>query len=147
MAIQDTIKHADVSLLIGDGVTPTEGFDAVCGFTTYNWTTNTNETSEDLLDCDDPAAPGYITPDVAAVGDTFQAQGYVDVDNSDLFYAWIQSGLPKNVRIKYDKAGKMGRYAGPAIITNREEAYERRQSGRINVTLKFRSPPVWTADP
>ncbi len=144
MATQDTIKYGDVSLLIGNGA-GTELFAAVCGFTSMNWQTATTETTEDLPDCDDPDAPTYTASRVTGFSDTVQAQGYVDEDNSDLFYDWVRLGVPKNVRIAYNKGAKVGYYAAPATCTNREENYERRLSGKLNVTIKFVSAPVWHA--
>jgi hypothetical protein len=146
LATQDTIKFGDVSLLFGDG-DGTEAFEAVCGFTSVNWQTGTTENSEDLPDCDDPDAPSYTAPTITAVSDTVQVQGFVDVDNSELVFDWIQSGESKNIRIAYNKTGKKGYYAGPAVATNREEAYERRQSGKLSATIKFQAKPVWTAVP
>lgn len=143
MTVQNTTKFGDIALLFGDGVTPTEGFKAICGITTLNWTTSTNETSEDLPDCDDDDALGYISPTITAVGDTVQIQGYVDSDHEDVFDAWVRSGTPRNIRIVDTKEGQ--RSTGPAVVSNREKSWERRQSGRFNLTIKFTSPPVKTA--
>lgn len=145
MATQDTTKFQDISLLFGGGETPTELFTAMCGITSYNWTTATNETSEDLPDCEDDNKPGYISPTVTAVGDTLQIQGYVDADQKAKIDPWIRGGLVKNIRIVDLKEGV--RTTGPAIVTNREKSWERRQSGRFNITIKFTAEPVETPIP
>lgn len=142
MATQDTTKFEHISLLFGDGVTPTEGFTAMCGITSLNWTTSTNETSEDLPDCEDDTKPGYISPTVTAIGDTVQIQGYVDKNQKTKMNAWVRGGLTKNIRIVDTKEGT--RTTGPAIVTNREKSWERRQSGRFNITIKFTASPVET---
>lgn len=142
MATQDTTKFQDISLLFGGGETPTELFTSICGITSYNWTTATNETSEDLPDCEDDAKPGYISPTVTAVGDTLQIQGYVDKNQKTKIDPWIRGGLVKNIRIVDLKEGV--RTTGPAIVTNREKSWERRQSGRFNITIKFTAEPVET---
>lgn len=143
MATQNTTKFADIALLFGDGATPTEGFDAICGITDIDWTTGTSEESEDLPDCDDPDAPSYESPTVTAVSDTVQIQGFVDADHEDVFDEWVRTGVQKNIRIVDTKEGK--RSTGPAIVTNRNRQWTRRKSGRFNITLKFTSPPVKTA--
>lgn len=142
MATQDTTKFGDISLLFGNGATPTEVFAGICGITSYNWTTSTNETTEDLPDCEDDDKPGYISPTVTAVGDTMQIQGYVDADQGPIFDAWLRGGLTKNVRIVDLKAGT--RTTGPAVVTNYERSWERRQSGRFNITIRYTAAPVTT---
>ena len=149
MAQIDTIKFGDVIVMLGDGATPTELFEAPCGVTSINWTTSTNTNDEDLPDCENNDAVGYQSPTVVSIGDQVQLQGFVDGDSHKAWIEFIQSGEPKNVRIVYDKGtnaggGRKGHYQFPAIVTNREEAFERRQSGRINVTLVAKSMPVWT---
>lgn len=147
MAQIDPIRFGDVTLLLGDGVTPTEGFDAPCGLTQVTWTTQTETQTEDLPNCDGTDTPGYQAPVVVSTGDTIQGQGFVDVEGHDTWLAYIRSGQPKNIRVAYDKGTKVGWYQGPAIATNREEGYERRQAGRINVSLQFTEAPVWTPAP
>lgn len=142
MATQDTTKFGDIALLFGDGATPTEAFEGICGITSYNWTTSTNETTEDLPDCEDDDKPGYISPTVTAVGDTMQIQGYVDKEQSAVFGEWIRKGLTKNIRIVDTKEGI--RTTGPAVVTNRERSWERRQSGRFNITIRFTAEPTET---
>lgn len=139
MATQDTTKFGDISLLFGDSATPTEAFTGICGITSLNWTTSTNETTEDLPDCSDDNALGYISPTITAVGDTVQIQGFVDSDHEDVFDAWVRSGTPQNIRIVDTKEGQ--RTTGPAVVSNRERSWERRQSGRFNITLRFTAAP------
>lgn len=148
MAQIDPIRFGDVVVMLGNGATPTELFEAPCGVTSINWTTSTNTNDEDLPDCVDADKVGYQSPTVVSIGDQVQLQGFVDADSHDAWMAYIRSGEPKNVRVVYDKAGqKEGYYQGPAIATNREESYERRQSGRVNVSLVFTARPVWTPAP
>lgn len=149
MAQIDPIRFGDIVAMLGDGDTP-EVFTAPCGVTSINWTTSTNTNDEDLPDCENNDAVGYQSPTVVSIGDQVQLQGFVDADSHDAWLAKIRSGEAGNVRLVYDKGtnaagGKKGYYEGPAIATNREESYERRQSGRINVTLVFTAAPVWTA--
>lgn len=147
MAQIDPIRFGDVVAMIGDGA-PSEVFTAPCGVTSINWTTSTNTNDEDLPDCEDSDKVGYQSPTVVSVGDQVQLQGYVDGDSHETWEAYARSGEPRNVRLVYDKktnaaGGRKGHYQGRAICTNREESYERRQSGRVNVSLVFVEPPVW----
>lgn len=149
MAQIDPIRFGDVVVMLGDGATPTEAFEAPCGATSYTWTTSTNTNDEDLPDCDNSDAVGYQSPNVVSVGDQLQVQGFVDAAAHETWLDAIHAGEPINVRVVYNKGanatgGRKGYYEGPAIITNREEGYERRASGRINVSIVFKAKPVWT---
>ena len=148
MAQIDPIRFGDVVAMIGDGAA-SEVFNAPCGVTSHSWTTSTNTTDEDLPDCEDSDKVGYQSPTVVSVGDQVQLQGYVDGDSHETWEDWSHSGETRNFRLVYDKktnatGGRKGFYEGPAICTNREESYERRQSGRVNVSIVFQARPVWT---
>lgn len=149
MATQNTLKFGDVTLLVADGADP-DLFLGMCGITSINWQSATNENSEDLPNCGAPDSQSYGSTTITAISDTVQAQGFVDVSNTDAVYNWIQSGASRNVRILYSQgateAGKPnGFYEGLAVATSRENAFERRQSGKMNFTIKFQRPPVWRA--
>lgn len=142
MATQDTTKFEDIALLFGDGATPTEAFEGICGITSLNWQTTTNETTEDLPDCENDDEPGFISPTITAIGQQVQIQGYVDKDQSAVFWDWVSTGAKRNIRIVDTKEGF--RYTGPAVITSDERSWERRQSGRFNKTIRFTSKPERT---
>lgn len=151
MATIDPIRFSDLTLMLGDGAEP-EVFTAPCGLTDYTWTTSIQTNDEDLPDCENPDAPGYQSPNVVSTGDQLTSTGFVDAESHELWLEFARSGEPRNVRLVYAKGtnaagGRNGYYQGPVVITNREEAYARRASGRINLTLVFKAPPVWTPLP
>lgn len=143
MATQDTTKFGDIALLFGDGAAPTEAFEGICGITSLNWNITTNETTEDLPDCENDDEPGFISPTITAVGQQVQIQGYVDKDQAEVFWNWVTTGVRRNIRIVDTKEGF--RYTGPAVVSNDEKSWERRQSGRFNKTIRFTAKPERTA--
>lgn len=148
MATIDPIRFGDVAVMLGDGADP-EVFEAPCGITNISRTTTAQTQDDDLPDCDNPDAPGYNSPTVISTGDQITVNGFVDGDSHTVWEDWIRSGGTKNVRMVYTKGenatgGRRGYYQGPAVITNREEAYERRRPGRINCTIAYQAPPAWT---
>jgi hypothetical protein len=148
MATMDPIRFGDIALQLGDGATPTEAFETLCGFTSISHTYNIDTNNEDLPDCaEGPDAAGFQSPVKVSVGEQIAFQGYVDEEASDRVRELAYAVDPINVRLVYNKPGKKGYLQGPALLTAGEESWERRASGRMSGTLTFTSKPTWTATP
>ena len=147
MAEPKTIKFGKSLIEIGDGATPTEVFNAPCGFEQIGMTVNTETNNNNLPDCADPDAPTWTTTDVVSKQMQLTGEGFFDADNwKDMWRAWFMDGTEKNVRFHVDLTSALGGgyFQGKALLTTFEFSGQRGQRGRISIGITFQGKPVWT---
>lgn len=149
MATMTTVKFGDLMLQLGDGATPVEGFDDICGITGYTHDYNITTQTEDLPDCvAGPNAVGFESPIKVSVGEAIGIQGFVSPENHPLIRDFVYDPDERNVRLVFTKAPLLGYLAGPAILTAAQGgSWERRKSGTFTGTVTFTAKPTWVATP
>jgi hypothetical protein len=147
MARPTTAKFSEFQILIGDGETPVEGFDVVCGLTSkgINRSANTNTTV--VPDCADEDAPAFEEVAVNSLSISISGNGVWTAENHGVFLAWFYSGVTKNIKVRHVAAdGGTTEYEnGPAILTQLNNAAERGQKVSADITIVFDGQPTLVA--
>lgn len=146
MAQAKTLRFKDQLLMLGDGTTPTEGFEAPCGFTSLNLTVNIETNSTNVPDCDDPDLPSWLVSDEVSKQMVITGQGVLDTDANQVWREWLMEGGERNVRwvTNGNAAAGGGYWQAPAILSGFEYAGERGQRWAQNITLTLNGRPTWT---
>lgn len=149
MAIAKTLRFAQQLLMIGDGATPTEVFEAPCGLTTLNLTVNIETNSVNVPDCDDPDLPAWLVSDEVSKQMVVGGEGVLDTDAMQIYRDWLMEGGERNVRWFTDglAANGGGYWQAPAIMTTYEETGERGQRWNVNVGFTMNGAPTFTPTP
>lgn len=146
MAQAKTLKFSQQLMMIGDGATPTENFEAPCGFTTLNLTVNIETNTTNVPDCDDPDLPSWLISDEVSKQMVLGGNGVLDTDAMQMWRDWLLAGGEKNVR--WFTAGTAvnggGYFQAPGIMTTYEETGERGQRWNINAAVTLNGKPEWT---
>lgn len=147
MALAKTLKFAQQMLLLGDGTTPTELFEAPCGFEQLNMTVNIETNTTNVPDCTDPDLPSWLSSDEVSKQMVVGGSGVLDTDAMQVWRDWLMDGGEKNVRWFTDgsAANGGGYWQAPAILTTYEESGQRGQRWQINVGLTLNGKPTFTA--
>lgn len=149
MAQAKTLRFAQQLLLIGDGSTPTEAFEAPCGLTSLNLTVNIETNTVNVPDCDDPDLPAWLVSDEVSKQMVVGGNGVLDTDAMQIYRDWLMEGGERNVRWFTDgtAANGGGYWQAPALLTTYEETGERGQRWNVNIAFTMNGAPVWTATP
>lgn len=147
MALAKTLKFAQQMLLLGDGTTPTELFEAPCGFEQLNMTVNIETNTTNVPDCEDPDLPSWLSSDEVSKQMVLGGSGVLDTDAMQIWREWLMDGGEKNVRWFTDgtSANGGGYWQAPAILTTYEESGQRGQRWQLNVGLTLNGKPTFTA--
>lgn len=149
MAQAKTLRFAQQLLMIGDGATPTEAFEAPCGLTSLNMTINIETNTVNVPDCDDPDLPAWLVSDEVSKQMVVGGQGVLDTDAMQIYRDWWISGGEKNIRWFTDglAADGGGYWQAPALMTTYEETGERGQRWSVNVAFTMNGAPTFTPTP
>lgn len=145
MATAATLKFGSITLLLGDGAT-SEAFAAPCAVENLTKTTNVQTESNNIPDCADPDAPGWLVDDEVSKQITLSGDGFLDTAGINTWRVWDLAGGDKNVR--WNTAGAAGAgggyYTAPAKLTSFEEQGARGRRWRVSFTLALQGLPVLT---
>lgn len=121
MALPTTFSFGKGVFFLGNGATPTEAFNKICGFEsgTLTRTTNTGETT--IPDCDNPDLPVPVARDKVSQDWSMEFEGVMAKDAIALLEAAHNATGASNVRLHLVGGGSGGatpdyRWSGPAII-------------------------------
>lgn len=147
MAQAVSIKFGLIALMLGDGATPTEVFEAPCGVTSLTVTTNVETNTTNLPDCSDPDLASWLAIDEISRQKQVSGSGVLDQNAAKIWRAWDLAGGPKNVRVytNLTAANGGGHLSGAAVLTAYEETGERGGRWNNSFTLVFDGKPTWTA--
>lgn len=146
MAAPTTTKK--MTILLGDGATPTEVFTWPCGANSRGLTITTSMGSEVLLDCTDPTGnPAWESSWAEGKGWSISVSGRVAIGAP--WAAWRDWALgvsAKNVRIKIDEsaANEGGHFQGSAFLESFEITAEGSATVAFNATLTGSGALTWT---
>lgn len=147
MALAKTLRFAQQTMLIGDGATPTEGFEAPCGLTSLNLTVNIETNTTNVPDCEDPDLPAWLVSDEVSKQMVLGGNGVLDTDALQVYRDWLLDGGERNVRWLTDGAGINGGgyFQAPGILTTYEETGERGQRWGVNLGITLNGKPAFVA--
>jgi predicted secreted protein len=138
MAQPKILRGTYFSLMLGNGGTPTETFEALCGITTRNFTHANNTNDVFTRDCADPENVPVRNLIVTGEQWDLTGTGVLNRDNLDTIIA-ADDGLTHNWRYLFtEPTGDevfQGYYAGPAIMTRFEITSEDANFANISITL------------
>ncbi len=137
MAQATTIRGPSLLILIGDGADP-EVFSHPCTINAargLSLTANTNDTN--VPDCDDPEAIPWLLREKTSKQGTVTGAGALHAADQDVFFAWLASDSPRNVRVVTNiAAGSGGRtYSGLFHCTQFDVTGDFGQVVQANITL------------
>lgn len=145
MAAPDIVRGTYISIMVGDGVTPTEGFTAICGVTAKSFTHQANTQDEFTRDCDDPE--DIPTRRVIVTGEQWDLNASGQHNRAQRALIEAAVGVSKNYRFVIgEPAGDAvddGYYQGAAVMTNRTIGGDDGAMASIEVTLASDGAWVW----
>lgn len=120
MAQPDIIRGTYFVLAMGDGATPTENFEALCGITTRTFTYQANTSDQTTRDCADPEDVPIRR--LIVTSEQWSLSGEGTLNRSQLQDILDAKGQPKNYRFYYTEPANdevfQGYFEGQAILTN-----------------------------
>ena len=136
----------ELLIKIGDGATPTELFAHPCIINTERSFSMTAETkTTQVPDCTDPSKPKKTTRRVVATDSQISGGGLLPATSSKTYADWLQSGLPKNVKVYLAKTGALTA-TGSYVLTNYTlTGSDQGENVTCQLTLEQADEPTLTA--
>lgn len=148
MALAVPFPFSKFVVLIGDGATPTEVFEAPCAFQSrsLNRTKNLNEIV--IPDCDDEDAAAWIDRDVVSMSWSITGDGMLDELSRPVWDFLFIDTESRNVKVVVTRStGGTFTYAGKAHLTTWNESASRGEKVMFSVELQGDGPLTVTAPP
>lgn len=134
MAGPSTFNGEELLVQISDGASPAVYSHRCIINTNRSFSRSAQTTQEVVPDCDDPAAPGWMTTEVDGLSATISGEGMVDVASLDFFDDWFEAGSSKSVKVKANVTG--GRtYTGSYKLTQFDISGARKSKATASITL------------
>lgn len=93
-----TLRFSQFLIKLGDGGSP-EVFSAPCGLNSRGFSRTAASNDTNVPDCDDPDAPAWLDRDIVSLSGSITGSGVVADEDFDVWDAWFQSGLSKNIKV------------------------------------------------
>lgn len=120
MAQPDIIRGTYFVLAMGDGQTPTETFEALCGIATRTFTYTANTNDQFTRDCADPE--NVPVRNAIVTGEQWELSGEGSLNRSQLDIMEAAKGQPKHYRFYYTEPADdevfRGYWQGTFIMNN-----------------------------
>lgn len=144
MATATTGSFSQFKILLGDGATPTELFNPVCGLTSRGLSGSADVSTSEVPDCANEDLPSWQEKDVKSIGASLSGSGMWSKEAHQQLMAWFLSGARKNVKVQYANTtvGDIEYLSGPAVLTQLNHAAEK--GGRITaeISIEFAQKPT-----
>ena len=108
MAKPTTRSWTKLSIWPGDGGSPEDFAQKVCGLTSKGFTLSSDVAETNVPDCDDPDLPGWVERTTRSNSADLSGSGVMAEENFDFYRQWKMSGEEKNTRVVLDLAGFKG---------------------------------------
>lgn len=139
MALASTLKFSQFLIKLGDGVAaPNEAFTAPCGLNSRGFKRTAATSEVNVPDCDDPDAPSDIQRDVISKSRELSGAGVVADEDFDVWDAWWESGVSKNVQVILGNRV----WVGPMKCTQLDVTGERGKRVEFSTTIMSDGPLV-----
>lgn len=147
MALPDIIRGTYFILAMGNGATPTETFNPLCGITTRQFQAQSNTTDQFIRDCADPE--DIPIRRLIVTGEQWSLSGNGSLNRAQIDDIIAAKGLTKNYRFYWsepaDDVVYAGYFEGPAILTNFTIDGNDDQYSQLSVQIE--SDGAWTFTP
>jgi hypothetical protein len=131
-----------MTVAIGNGVTPTEAFaHPVLINTSRGFSATASSETDELVDTVNQALPATTVRRVSATDTKIDGAGMVHLPDVKIYLDWFTSGLPKNVKVTMGGAT----VTGPYILTSFQVSAERMKTAEVQLTLEQAGAYVITA--
>ena len=131
MAQPTTIKGQSITVLYGDGATPTEVFTIFCGLTTKSLSEQVNTSDTFIDDCADPDAIALRVIDIQGYQWEISGEGLFNLDQRAALDTML--GLSKNFRFKL---GTAGYYQAKGVLSSKSITGTRGERTTANITIQ-----------
>lgn len=147
MSQPDIIRGTYFILALGDGATPTETFDPLCGLTTRQLQYTANTSDQFIRNCADPEDIPFRR--LIVTGEQWSLSGNGTLNRANIADIEAAKGQPRNFRFYWTEPANdevfAGYYEGQAIITGitidgNDDAY-------AQLALQIESDGLWTFTP
>lgn len=146
MALVDVVAGEKLLILVGDGVTPTEGFAHPCLINAERGISfSASMVSETVPDCAAPDEPGWQQTEKDGLSATITGAGMLDVASVAAFDEWFSSKDTKNVKVKIDKAGG-STWTGAFHLSEWQITGTRKNKATCSITLVSDGPVTRAAN-
>lgn len=151
MARPNTLRGTYITILMGDGATPTEAFDVLCGITTKSFTDQVNTQDSFVRDCADP--DDVPVREIIASGRQWTITGSGSMNRDNIADIDAAVGEIKNYRFFIGKkTGETGTplngyYSGQAMLTRRVINGDDGAYAGVDITIESHGAWAWTAVP
>jgi len=145
MAKPTTTSWTKLSIWPGDGASPEDFTQKVCGMTSKGFTLSSEVSESNVPDCDDPDLPGWVERVTRSNSAELTGAGLMAEENFDFYREWKMSGEARNTRIVLDLKTNKGYFEGPFLLTSLELTGNQ-DDGKIQMSLTFQSASevTWT---
>jgi predicted secreted protein len=147
MSLPDILRGTYFILAMGDGATPTETFDPLCGITTRQFQAQSNTTDQFIRDCADPE--DIPIRRLIVTGEQWSLSGNGSLNRAQIADIIAAKGVSKNYRFYWtepaDDQVYAGYFEGQAILTNFTIDGNDDQYGQLSVQIE--SDGAWTFTP
>lgn len=147
MAAPTTISWHLLKIQLGDGASPTEEFTAPCALRTKGVQMQSQTSEVYLIDCTTPENASWAVRNTIGQSVTITGSGTLDMDDWDVWRAFWENAVSKNVRINFDVAASAngGYYQGPFLLSNLTLNGSRDdEGGLVTVEMELQSAGVLT---
>ena len=144
-----TLPFGKFKVFVGDGATPTEGFDAPCGFTQKALQLSAETNTQAIPDCVDPDAPAWQAREVSTLSANVSGSGVIAMEDYETWRQWFLSAAGKNIRVQFDSAAANGGgyWQGRAVLTSLQHNANLGNKAELSVTMESDGAWDWTDAP
>ena len=144
MSFVDVANGETILVQVGDGEDP-EVFAHDCLINAERGITLTANTIAQVVpNCTNPSAPGKTVRSVESIDSTISGGGKMHSSSVKTWMDWLNSGLPKNIRVKHNVTGSW-QVAGSYLLTSFSANGTPKNHSECQVTLEQADAPTISA--
>lgn len=147
MAQPDIIRGTYFILALGDGATPTETFDPLCGLENRQFQYQANTTDQFTRDCADPV--DVPIRNLIVTGEQWSISGSGTMNRANIADLEAAKGVTRNYRFYWTEPANdevyRGYYEGAAILTN--FTIDGNDDNFAQISVQIESDGQWTFTP
>lgn len=144
MSQPDIVRGTRFVLALGDGATPTETFDPLCGLIARQFQYQANTSDQFIRDCTDP--DDIPLRRVIVTGEQWNLSGNGNLNRSDVEKINAAKGVTRNYRFYWTEPADdivfAGYYEGPAILN--DVTIDGNDDNYAQISLSLVSDGEWT---
>ena len=147
MSQPDIIRGTYFILALGDGESPTENYDPLCGLTARQLQYTANTSDQFIRNCDDPEDVPFRR--LIVTGEQWSLSGNGTLNRANIADIEAAKGLPRNYRFYWTEPANdevfAGYYEGQAILTG--ITIDGNDDNYAQISVQIESDGLWTFTP